>query len=159
EASPERVATMSVKYLSRAARILVAWIVFLISPTAWAADTVTVGTVGSASANLWPVYIGINKGFFAAEDLKVDIVFVQSSANLVQQLAAGSLDITMSTGLVDPIRAIDQRAALAIVRFEVQAPPYALLAKPTIKTLAELKGKTISLGGPKDITKIYVERM
>lgn len=145
--------------LSRAAQLLLLGFALLISPTARALDTVTVGTVGSASANLWPVYIGINKGFFAAENLKVELVFVQSSANLVQQLAAGSLDITMSTGLVDPIRAIDQRAPLAIVRFEVQAPPYALLAKPSIKSLKELKGKTISLGGPKDITRIYVERM
>jgi ABC-type nitrate/sulfonate/bicarbonate transport system substrate-binding protein len=131
----------------------------IVSSSARAQDNVTVGTVGSASANLWPVFIGINKGFFAEEKIKLDVVFVQSSANLVQQLAAGSLDITMSTGLVDPIRAIDQRAPLAIVRFEVQAPPYALLAKSNIKSLKELKGKTISLGGPKDITKIFVERM
>jgi len=124
-----------------------------------AADNVTVGTVGSASANLWPVFIGIKKGFFEAENLKIDLVYVQSSANLVQQLAAGSLDITMSTGLVDPIRAVAQRAPIAIVRFEVQAPPYALSAKSSIKTMRDLKGKTISLGGPKDITKIYVERM
>jgi NitT/TauT family transport system substrate-binding protein len=124
-----------------------------------AAESVTVGTVGSASANLWPVYIGINKGFFAAENLNIDLFFVQSSANLVQQLTAGSLNITMSTGLVDPIRAIDQGAPIAIVRFEVQAPPYALMAKAGIKSLKELKGKTISLGGPKDITRIYVERM
>ena len=41
----------------------------------------------------------------------------------------------------------------------MQAPPYALLAKPAIKKLKDLKGKVISLGGPKDITKIYVERM
>ena len=124
-----------------------------------AADTVTVGTVGSASANIWPVFIGINKGFFTAENLKIDIVYVQSSANLVQQLAAGSLDITMSTGLVDPIRAIAQKAPLGVVRLEVQAPPYALLAKSSIKDMKGLKGKLISLGGPKDITKIYVERM
>src|SRR6185503_14879587 len=65
----------------------------------------------------------------------------------------------MSTGLVDPIRAVAQKAPLAIVRLEVQAPPYALVAKPTIKALKDLKGKVISLGGPKDITKIYVERM
>jgi NitT/TauT family transport system substrate-binding protein len=131
----------------------------LTSAGARAADNVTVGTVGSASANLWPVFIGMKKGFFEAENLKIDIVYVQSSANLVQQLAAGSLDITMSTGLVDPIRAAAQRAPLAIVRFEVQAPPYALSAKSSIKTLRDLKGKTISVGGPKDITRIYVERM
>jgi NitT/TauT family transport system substrate-binding protein len=122
-------------------------------------ETVTVGTVGQASANLWPVFIGLNKGFFAAEGLKVDVVYVQSSAQLVQQITAGSLDICMSTGLVDPIRAIGMGAPIAIVRVEVQAPPYALLAKPSIKSLKELKGKVISLGGPKDITRIYVERM
>jgi len=129
------------------------------APVARAADDVTIGTVGSASANLWPVYIGVQKGFFAEQDLKVDVVYVQSSANLVQQLAAGSLDICMSTGLVDPIRAIDQGAAISIVRFEAQAPPYALLGKSSIKSLKELKGKVISLGGAKDITRIYVERM
>ena len=143
----------------RATQVLLLGLALGVPPAARAADTVTVGTVGSASANLWPVYIGLNKGFFAAEDIKIDLVFVQSSANLVQQLAAGSLDVTMSTGLIDPIRAIEQRAPLAIVRFEVNAPPYALLAKPNIKSLKELKGKTISVGGPKDITRIYVERM
>ena len=129
------------------------------APAASAADAVTVGTVGQASANLWPVFIGLNKGFFAAEDVKVDVVYVQSSAQLVQQITAGSLDICMSTGLVDPMRAIGMGAPIAIVRVEVQAPPYALLAKPAIKSLKELKGKVISLGGPKDITRIYVERM
>ena len=124
-----------------------------------AADTVIVGTVGSASANLWPVFIGINKGMFAERDLKIDLVFVQSSAAVVAQLTAGSLDVTMSTGLVDPIRAIEKGAPIAIVRFESQSPPYALVAKPGIRSLRDLKGKVISLGGAKDITRIYVERM
>jgi ABC-type nitrate/sulfonate/bicarbonate transport system substrate-binding protein len=131
----------------------------LTPPSARAADNISVGTVGSASSNLWPVFIGMKKGFFTEANLNVDIVYVQSSANLVQQLAAGSLDICMSTGLVDPIRAIDQNAGISIVRFEAQAPPYALVAKPAIKKLADLKGKVISVGGPKDITRIYVERM
>ena len=68
----------------------------LASSAARAVDDVTIGTVGSASANIWPVFIGVKKGFFEAENLKVDIVYVQSSANLVQQLAAGSLDITFT---------------------------------------------------------------
>ena len=139
--------------------LLLAGATLTVVPAAQAAQTVTIGTVGQASANLWPVFIGLNKGFFAAEDLKVDIVYVQSSAQLVQQITAGSLDICMSTGLVDPIRAIGMGAPIAIARVEVQAPPYALMAKPAIKNLRELKGKVISLGGPKDITRIYVERM
>jgi NitT/TauT family transport system substrate-binding protein len=124
-----------------------------------AVDTITVGTVGSASANLWPVFIGIDKGFFTAENIKPDLIYIPSSASVIQQLSAGSLDMTMSTGIVDPIRAIDQGAAIALTRFEVQVPPYALLAKSSIKNLKDLKGKVISVGGPKDITRLYVDRM
>jgi ABC-type nitrate/sulfonate/bicarbonate transport system substrate-binding protein len=124
-----------------------------------AADNVTVGTVGSASANLWPVFISLDKGFFTEQNLKVDIVYVPSSAQVIQQLTSGSLDVTMSTGLVDPIRAIEKGSPIAIVRLEAQSPPYALVAKPSIKSYADLKGKVISVGGPKDITRIYVERM
>jgi ABC-type nitrate/sulfonate/bicarbonate transport system substrate-binding protein len=142
-----------------AAALSAAAIASLATVPARALDTVVVGTVGSASANLWPVIIGIEKGLFAAEGVKVDLVYVQSSAQVVQQLTAGSLNITMSTGIVDPIRAIEKGSPLAIIRLESQSPPYALVAKPEIKALKDLKGKVISLGGPKDITRIYVERM
>jgi NitT/TauT family transport system substrate-binding protein len=131
----------------------------LATVAARAAETVTVGTVGQASANLWPVFIGIDKGFFEAEGVKIDLLYVQSSAQMVQQLTAGSAGISISTGLVDPMRAIAMGAPIAVVRIEVQAPPYALLAKPAIKSMRELEGKVISLGGQKDITRIYVERM
>ena len=92
--------------------------------------------------------------------MKVDIVFVQSSAALVQQIAAGSLGIAhVDRARRSDLRAVGKGAPIAIVRIEVQAPPYALVAKPGIKSMKELKGKVISLGGPKDITRIYVERM
>ena len=123
------------------------------------AETVIVGVVGAVSSTHWPVYIGLTKGYFAAEDIKLDLVFIQSSAALAQQLTAGSIDLALSTGLADPIRAIDKGSPIAIVRIEMQAPPYALLAKPAIKGWSDLKGKTISIGGPKDITRIYLERM
>jgi len=34
-----------------------------------------------------------------------------------------------------------------------------LLAKPSIKSLKELRGKTVSIGGAKDVTRIYLNRM
>jgi ABC-type nitrate/sulfonate/bicarbonate transport system substrate-binding protein len=129
------------------------------APAARAADAVTLGTVGQASANLWPELIALDKGFFAAEDLQVDLVYIQSSAALVQQIAAGSLGIGIQTGLADPLRAVGMGAPIAVVRIDVQAPPYDLVAKPGIASMKDLKGKVISLGGPKDITRIYVDRM
>jgi ABC-type nitrate/sulfonate/bicarbonate transport system substrate-binding protein len=128
-------------------------------PPARAADTVSIGTVGSPSANLWPLFIAIEKGFFTAENIKADLIFIPASAPAIQQLAAGSINMSFSTGLVDPIRATEQGAGLGIARLEIQSPPYALIAKPSIKSLKDLKGKIISVGGPKDITRLYVDRM
>jgi NitT/TauT family transport system substrate-binding protein len=146
------------KPVSRAMQGLMVAALMFVAPVR-AQDTVIVGTVGSPSANLWPVFIGIDKGFFSAETVKIDLVYVPASAAVMQQLAAGSLNMAMSTGLVDPIRAIDQGAGIAIVRVEVQAPPYVMMAKPGIKSLGELRGKVISVGGAKDITRVYAERM
>jgi NitT/TauT family transport system substrate-binding protein len=39
------------------------------------------------------------------------------------------------------------------------SPPYALLAKPAIASIKELKGKSVMVDGPKGITRLYVERM
>jgi NitT/TauT family transport system substrate-binding protein len=137
---------------------LLAGATITLSPMA-RAETIIVGMVGAVSSTHWPIYVGLTQGYYAAEDLKPDLVFIQSSAALSQQLTAGSLDVALSTGLADPMRAIDKGSSIAIVRIEMQAPPYALLAKPAIKRWADLKGKTISIGGPKDITRIYLERM
>jgi NitT/TauT family transport system substrate-binding protein len=145
--------------LRRGAALSAIVLTCLAVPAARAAETVTLGTVGQASANLWPELIAIDKGFFAAEDLKVDLIYIQSSAALVQQIAAGSLGIGIQTGLADPLRAVGMGAPIAVVRIDVQAPPYDLVAKPTIASMKDLKGKVISLGGPKDITRIYVDRM
>jgi NitT/TauT family transport system substrate-binding protein len=123
------------------------------------AEPVTLGTIGQPSANYWPELVAQDKGFYAAEDLKVDFVYIPSSAALVQQVTAGSLGIGIQTGLADPLRAVGMGAPISIVRIEVQAPPYDLVAKPSIAGLKDLKGKLISLGGPKDITRIYVDRM
>jgi NitT/TauT family transport system substrate-binding protein len=129
------------------------------APVVRAAETFELGSVGGASPLMWPIYIATAKGMFAAEEIKVDVVFVPSSAALQQQLAAGSLKVGVNCGLVDPIRAINQGAPVAIVRIEGQVPPYALLAKPAIKSIKELNGKTIIVGGAKDITRTYLDRM
>jgi NitT/TauT family transport system substrate-binding protein len=145
--------------LPRLAAVACVTLAALWNAPARAADTILVGSVDASSANLWPLYAGQQLGYFDAAGLKLDIIFSQSNASAIQQLAAGSLHISPSAGLVDPIRAIEKGAPLSIVRILLQAPPYALLAKPGIKTAADLKGKTVMIGGAKDITRIFVERM
>jgi NitT/TauT family transport system substrate-binding protein len=143
----------------RSIRSLAIAFALLHAGAAGALETVIAGGVGSASANLWPIYVGINKGLFAAEDLKIDLVFSQSNAGTIQQLAVDALNVSIASGLVDPIRAIEKGAPVAIVRIEAQRPPYAVLGKPGIKSMQQLKGKVVSVGGAKDITRIFFERM
>jgi ABC-type nitrate/sulfonate/bicarbonate transport system substrate-binding protein len=131
----------------------------LAAPPAGAAETILVGSVGSASANLWPVMVGDKKGFFAAEGITIDMVYVQANAGVIQQLTVDAVNVSVGSGLVDPIRAVDKGAPVAIARIEMQRPPYALMAKPAIKSIKDLKGKIVSVGGPKDITRIFFERM
>src|ERR1019366_1692692 len=68
-------------------KYLVSGAAMLLGPIA-KAETITVGLVGAASSTHWPIYIGLTKGYFAAEDLQLDTIFVQSSAAMVQQLTA-----------------------------------------------------------------------
>jgi NitT/TauT family transport system substrate-binding protein len=123
-----------------------------------AADTIIIGLVSGSPALYWPAEIGRAKGMFSAEGLTIDAVYVPSSGGIVQQLSAGSLNMGVA-GLVDPLRAIEKGAPIALIRIEGAVPPYSLIAKPEIKRIEDLKGKTISLGGSADITRIYVERM
>jgi NitT/TauT family transport system substrate-binding protein len=124
-----------------------------------AAEAVSLISVGSSSANGWPSYVAIDKRFFAAAGLEPEVLFAQSNAAVIQQVAVGAANVSTNSGLVDPVRAIEKGAPLAIVRIEVQAPPYSLLARSAIKSIRDLKGKLISVGGAKDITRIFVEQM
>ena len=124
-----------------------------------AADTVAIGLVGSTGPTHWPIHIGLKKGYYAAENLGLDLIFIQSSNGVLQQLAAGSLNAALSAGLNDPIFAIDKGAPISIVRLEMQLAPYAMNAKKQYTKIEELKGKTIMVDSPKGITNIYTERM
>lgn len=145
--------------LAYAAQAVLIGLALLLGPAAYADDTVEIGLVGAISPTHWPVLIGLKKGYYAAEHLTLDLIHAQSSGAVLQQLAAGSIDATVSAGLVDPIYAIDKGAPIRLVRLEIQLPPYEIDAKPQYKKLEDLAGKTIMIDAPAGITKIYVERM
>jgi NitT/TauT family transport system substrate-binding protein len=129
------------------------------SPAAQAAEKIAAGFVGSPTSSGWPWFVGMDKGYFADVGIELDPIFVPSAPGIVQQLSAGSLDIVTGTGLTDPLYAIDKGAPVAIARVTTQASPYALMAKPSIASIKDLKGKTIVIGGLRDITRVYFDRM
>jgi ABC-type nitrate/sulfonate/bicarbonate transport system substrate-binding protein len=139
--------------------IVVAGVMALAASHAGAAEKIATGAINSPSPLGWPFYIALAKDMFAAKGLALDVSYTNSAPNLLQQTSAGSFDFAMSTGLVDPIRAIDKGGPVSIVLVEVTAAPYELMGKAAVKNLAGLKGKTIAVGGLNDITNIYLDRM
>jgi NitT/TauT family transport system substrate-binding protein len=128
------------------------------APAAKAADTIETGLIGAANAVEWPFYIGIHKGFFADAGINLDVIYVPTAPGLVQQLAAGSLDV-VDIGAVEPIHADARGARVAILRISGAVSPYEILAKSDIKSLKDIKGHTVVIGGLVDINRVYLERM
>lgn len=127
-------------------------------PAANAADTIETGLIGAANSVEWPFYIGIHKGFFADAGVALDVIYVPTAPGLVQQLAAHSLDI-VDIGVVEPIHAVARGAPVAILRISGAVSPYEIVAKPEIKTIQDLKGRTVVIGGLVDINRVYLERV
>src|SRR5213082_69054 len=96
----------------------------------------------------WPQYIATELGWFKQDNIELD--FVTAGGGGAQQLAAGALDICHS-GYPDFARASLQGAPVKIIINDIVASPYAVFAKPSIKRIADLKGKLISIGGNNDI--------
>ena len=138
-------------------RVLVAFLCLMGAVQASQAQAIIMGAVGSAGANIWPFYIAIKNGYFTEAGITPDIIFVQSNAGVNLQLAAGSIDVAITTGLVDPIRAIEKGASAAIIRIAISPAPYAIVGKASIASIADLKGKRITIGGAKDITRILTD--
>ncbi len=145
---------MKLKHVLGAAVCCVIWQ----SAPARAADSIQMGLLGAANAVEWPFYIGIHKGFFTDAGVALDVVYVPNPAGLVQQLAAGSLDI-VDIGAVEPVHAVSRGAPVAMLRISGAVSPYAVMAKSTIASVKDLKGHTVVIGGLVDINRVYLERM
>jgi NitT/TauT family transport system substrate-binding protein len=124
-----------------------------------AAETIQTGMIGAPNAAGWIWYIGIDKGFFSAAEINLDLIYVPNASGLVQQLAAGSLDVVGDVGVVEPIHAVERGAPVALLRIIGRVSAYEMLAKPDIASIKELKGKTICIGGLIDINRVYLDRI
>jgi NitT/TauT family transport system substrate-binding protein len=149
---------MLLKFTFRFCVVLVCLITLCAASESRAADTIRIITTGKGSVLEWPLFIGNAKGFFKSRNLTLDLIAAPSASAGVQQVAAGAGELTAG-GIVDPIRAIDRGAALSLLVFETKVGPYSIWAKPNIKTFTDLKKKMVIVGGAKDITRTYFERM
>jgi NitT/TauT family transport system substrate-binding protein len=104
--------------------------------------------------------IAQEKGFYAAENLTVEVNLAGQSAAACQQLLAKAADIAQCS-LNDMVQAVEASGAPLIQFYGAYASPlnYSIMAKPNLTTWADLKGKSIMVGGPKDNTVFFFRSM
>jgi NitT/TauT family transport system substrate-binding protein len=116
---------------------------------------VTIGLVSKTMTD-WPLFIAQAQGFLTANGLKADVVVTGSAANAAQQLVAGSLDIAENS-TSQTLEAFVGGAPIQIIMARSTSVPYSILGKKGLTSIAQLRGKTVIIGGPNDITHIYMD--
>ena len=114
---------------------------------------VSVGIIGS-TVEYYPIFVADKKGFFEKNGVKVDVVTTGGSARSAQMTATGAVNVGSSSWL-DSVRAIDGGASIKVVANSLHTATTMLIGAKNIKSIAELKGKRVSMGGAKDITNVW----
>ena len=122
-----------------------------------AETTITLG-ITSATAFSIPHYIAEEKKFYAAESLAADTIVAGSAASVLQQLAAGSLNIAQAA-TDQTLRAILRGGPIRIVAGAASNAPFRMVAAKGTTGWGDLKGKTVTVGGLKDVTLYFLRVM
>lgn len=109
----------------------------------------------SKTASDWAVYAAESLGFFTQNGIKPDFIITGSSSACAQQLTAGSVDVG-EVSTTQLIEAVLGGAPITGIINRTNNAPYVILGKKGYKSIADLKGKTIIVGGPNDITLVFM---
>src|SRR5262245_48076412 len=111
------------------------------APRAGAADTVNVVTPSRVIFAI-PFWIAERKGYFKDENIEPTLEVVPSGREITQRLLSGASHFSIvgpDAVLIDATKGGPLRIVAGIVR----KPPLFLIAKPSIKTFADLRGANI----------------
>jgi len=122
------------------------------------AATALVFGITSGTALSLPHYIAVDKNFYAAEGLAVDTIIAGAAGGVLQQLAAGSLNMAQAA-TDQSLRAIIRGAPVRIIAGAAANAPFRLIAAKGIKGWGDLKNRSVSVGGPTDITLYFLRVM
>ena len=122
--------------------IIVSLLVGLFAPTrSLGADRVRFA-YPAKSLNYLPITLGRDKGIFQAEGIDLQMILVASTIQ-VAALTTGDIDFSGAQSQV--MAGAARGLPVKVVGFLTVKPSFWLMAKPEIKSMAELKGKIIGI--------------
>jgi NitT/TauT family transport system substrate-binding protein len=122
--------------------VILSLAVFVFSASADAADKIRIGFAPGASSTALP--LAQNKGFFREEGLEAEIIRMSSTV-AAAALASGEADYVIG---MSALRGAIQGLPLKVVASYIQGSTQTLVARSDIKSVSELRGRTITIGTP-----------
>ncbi|MGD1098537.1 MAG: ABC transporter substrate-binding protein, partial [Bryobacteraceae bacterium] len=98
----------------------------------------------STTATYLPLYLAVDKGMFAKEGLQVNLLSFRGGSDLIKALVAGSVDVGV-VSLWEVSGAISAGQPLKAFYGGFNVPAFDWYAVPSIKTIADAKGKRIGV--------------
>jgi NitT/TauT family transport system substrate-binding protein len=123
------------------------WAVFIIAalaPHAAAQKGQLVVGFSAYSAAFMPAFVADRSGYFSQQGLSVKLIFFQSGVQLAQSLISGDTQIGMGSA-PELITAVNAGVKMRAVWGISNKMPYALISRPPIRTVNDLKGKKIAV--------------
>jgi NitT/TauT family transport system substrate-binding protein len=119
------------------------------------AENIKIG-LPSVTITAMPFYVAIEHGFFQQEGLTADMVVMPASLN-IKVLLAGDIQYaaTIGSAVAAAIRGINVRTVMLFV----DRPLQDLVAGAGIKSIADLRGKTVALSSRGGLQDIIMRRM
>jgi ABC-type nitrate/sulfonate/bicarbonate transport system substrate-binding protein len=121
------------------------------------ATNLRVGLPGRLSSN-WPLYVAADRGFFAQEELNVELIAMRNATIQVQALIAGDLQANHNS-VDSTARAFSGGAPLKFIGSAQQKPSFRLLAGKEINDWKALRGKFLAAGAPGGLTHALLVAM
>jgi len=123
-------------------------IAYCLTPLASLAGEASLPTVrfvqSGRTASSWPLFIGEEKKFFQKNGIYVEEIIVRGGTNTTRAVLSNTIPI----GRINPdyvIDAMEKGARVKIVSAAMEKIPYDVIARPEIKSGADLKGKTVGV--------------
>jgi NitT/TauT family transport system substrate-binding protein len=110
----------------------------------------------SRSSSAMPQYMALQKGFFKAEALDVEIIQMNPRLGAT---AVVNGDVSFATPFTSTFRGILQGFPMKLVFIHLKKAPYYLMVRPEIKDLQQLKGKRIGVATIKGTDQLLAEEM
>ncbi len=132
--------------MRQVAALICAVIVCATSARAVVAKPITLAYQTPTLGSNLPIFVAVELGLFAAENLEVKTVFIQGGPTAMAALIGGDVDYVKVAG-VPAARAIAQGTPLVIAAGFQPYIDYSLIGAKKINTLNDLRGKIVGVTG------------